>query len=219
MSPNTLLAILVVLGVLALFSCMIVGDVFISKIAFNTSSEECESFADLPSETTLAPTVAVSTIASSISEPTIASATVANATSTPSATTTATAIPSVLNSHCANLDTVQLGFAKFRIIIFWIMFIILTGVAGFYAKSLIIGPIGIAITALGFIFWVFLFVGTIFLSQFIFQSSEKSCNNKSYYCYDFNDAKIFFSRITSIISFMSTFIITFFIVFTLYKTI
>jgi hypothetical protein len=187
---------------------MIAGDVFVSKIAFNTSAMDCDSFQDT-SITTPAPTLSSAPTGTLVPTGTV----VPTGTSAPMKTL-------VRNNTCIDLDTTQMGFAKFRIAMYWITFILLTGLCGYGGVALAsYGWLGMLFIFLGLVLWIFLFVGGIFLSQFVFQASMKNCNNSSRYCYDLNNAKIFFAKITSIFSFISTFAITGLIVFALFKSV
>lgn len=190
MSINFILSVLLVLLVLLFFSCMITGDAFISKIAFNAFPMDCNSFADIT-------TIPV--------------------------TTTMTTIPIqklVRNSTCTDLDATQIGFARFRMAMYWIIFILLTflGVYGGIALASY-RWLEIFFVFIGFIVWLFGLIGGIFLSQFVFQASTKNCNNSSYYCYYLNNAEIIFARMASVFCFMTTFVITGLIVMALYKSV
>jgi hypothetical protein len=182
MNPNYILASLLVLILLAFFASMIAGDVFLSKIAFNLLPMNCENFTGETINTGAA----------------LASGT----------TTTAAAVFAAKNKYksCAELDNVQVGFAKFRIVMYWIMFIVLTILGSYFGINILnFGTIGMVILGLGIILWIFMLVGGVFLSQFSFEASEKKCNNNTNYCYDLNDAQIFFARLTSIMCFPMTF--------------
>jgi uncharacterized membrane protein len=166
---------------------MIVGDVYISKIAFNSSSINCDSFADVtnPVSTVVPVTTLVPVIV----------------------TTLPAKGGSIQNNTCIKLDNVQLGFTKFRIVLFWITFIALTIVGGYFGVlSIKLGVPGIILIILGIILWTSILVGGIFLSQFIFESSAKNCNGDNNFCYDLNEAQLFFSKITSVLCFPLTII-------------
>ena len=220
MSINSILSVLLVLLVLLFFSCMIVGDAFISKIAFNTSAMDCDSFADI---TTIPATIPATTTMTTIPATIPATTTM----TTIPATTTMTTIPATIpvqklvrNSTCADLDATQIGFARFRMAMYWIIFILLTflGIYGGIALASY-GWLGIFFVFIGFIVWLFALVGGIFLSKFVFQASTKNCNNSSYYCYELNNAEIIFARMASVFCFMTTFVITGLIIMALYKSV
>jgi hypothetical protein len=197
MNPNTILAIILVLVVLTLFSAMIAGDVFLARIAFNSDSMSCESFiGDVNDQATKT-----------------AAATATNV-------FTAPINKSVRRGTCAELDNVQLGFARFRLVIFWIMFIALSaGLVYVGVGSMSFGTGGIILISLCLILWIFMLVGGIYLSKFAFESSSNKCNNTSVYCYDLNDAEIFFTKVTSIFCFPMTFAVLGTLVYLMYKSI
>ena len=208
MNPNHILAIVLILILSTLFSCLIAGDVFLSKIAFSASPLICDSFDNAntsPSETTLPSATTLSTIItqSTISMPSV-----------PSVTTLQLHLQNnpftVPNNACINLSSTEIGFAKFRLIMFWIMFAVLTVLLGIaivaiaYANiiaSIILGTLGISL-------WVFMLVGGIYLSKFAFESTQKNCNNPSNmtnYCYNLTNPQIFFAKLTSVLCFPMTF--------------
>jgi hypothetical protein len=190
MNPNYILALLLVLILLTFFSCMIAGDVFLSKIAFNSVPMNCENFTGDTNNTGAANSV---TTAAALASGT---------------TTTAAAVLTAKNKYnsCAELDNVQVGFAKFRIVMYWIMFIVLTILGSYFGINILkFGTVGMVILGLGIILWIFMLVGGVFLSQFAFEASEKKCNNNTNYCYNLNDAQIFFARLTSVMCFPMTF--------------
>jgi len=197
---------------------MIAGDAFISKIAFNTSAMDCDSFEDIttiPAKTTIPLTTTIPATTIPLTTTILANTT--------SATTTMTTIPVqklVRNNTCADLDATQIGFARFRMVMYWIIFILITflGVYGGIALASY-GWLGIFFVFIGFVVWLFALVGGIFLSQFVFQASSKNCDKSSYYCYDLNKAQIVFARMASIFSFITTFAVSGLIVVALFKSV
>jgi hypothetical protein len=216
---HKILAIVVVLILLTLFSCMIAGDVFIAKIAFNSRPMNCETFIV---DTQLSRSLFTDVIANVTAPLTIAATAPLTIAATAPLTIAATAPLTIGVNHstCAELDNVQLGFARFRIVIFWIMFAVLT-ILGVYLGigSIAFGTIGIILLCVGIILWVFMLVGGIFLSQFVFEASEKKCNNSTNYCYNLNDSQIFFAKLTSVLCFPLTFAVIGFCVAVLYKSV
>ena len=113
-------------------------------------------------------------------------------------------------SVCYNLSSAQIGFAKVITIIFWILFTIFT----FSAMYLLYSYLGdnelifiIAISIL-IVISVFVLVGGIFLTQYVFTGESKNCylpntplqsnNTTSQYCYNMNNIELFFSKIAVI---------------------
>jgi len=185
MNPNYIITVIIILVAIAFFSCMIVGDVFLAKIAFNSEPMNCDTF---------------------VGEATTVPGTTVPGTTVPGTTVAPAAVAGVRHGTCAPLDNVEIGFAKFRIVLFWIMFIVSTGLSAFFGIGLLsLGTGGIIIIALGVILWIFMLVGGIYLSKFAIESSEKKCNNKVNYCYDLTDAQVFFARVTSVFCFPMTF--------------
>jgi hypothetical protein len=173
---------------------MIAGDAFISKIAFNTFAMNCDSFDEIT---------------------TIPATTITSAT-----TTMAPTKKLIRNNTCIDLNTTQMGFARFRIAMYWIIFILLTGLCGYGSIALAsYGWLGMLFIFIGLVLWIFLFVGGIFLSQFVFQASTKNCNNSNYYCYDLNNAQIVFAKMASIFSFITTFAVSGILVMVLFKSV
>jgi hypothetical protein len=169
MSRNLYFVLLKIILLLLFFSCMIAGDAFLSKIAFNSTAMNCDSFSN-----TVEPMQNL-----------------------------------VRNNTCIDLDNTQLGFARFRIVIFWITFVLLTGVIAYIlwtkyttilkSRYLLLALIG------GFTFWLLILIGGAFLTQFAFNAVAKNCNNSSKYCYDLeNEHKINIARITSVFCFIFT---------------
>ena len=197
MNPTIILTIILVLVVLTLVSAMIAGDVFLARIAFNSDAMSCESF---------------------IGDVNVQATTTAAATATN--VFTAPINKSVRRGTCAELDNVQLGFARFRLVIFWIMFTALSaGLVYVGVDSMSFGTGGIILFSLCLILWIFMLVGGIYLSKFAFESSSNKCNNTSVYCYDLNDAEIFFTKVTSIFCFPMTFAVLGTLVYLMYKSI
>jgi hypothetical protein len=234
MSTNGILGIFLILILLTFFSCMIAGDAFINKIAFSSTAMDCDSFADIPTSTQ-APAPAPAPTQAPAPSPTQAPAPAPSPTQAPTQqqgsstmaatiAATITTLPAqsktIKNGTCINMDSMQLGFVKFRIAMYWITFIILSGLCGYGSIVLInYGWLGIVFLVIGLSLWIFKLVGGIFLSQFAFEATEKTCNSGKAYCYDLNTSKIVFARMVSVFSFIETFIITGLIVYLLYNSV
>ena len=91
-----------------LISCLIVGDTYITYMIFNARSYTCEGFTD----TTTAPTTAA-----------------------PS-TTVAPIKQTSQYSSCYDITETQLGFVRFKIVVFWILFLCMTGGAMYMLAKL-----------------------------------------------------------------------------------
>jgi hypothetical protein len=214
MNPNHILAIIAILIVLTLFSCLIAGDVFLNKIAFSVSVMNCDSFMSgsiISTPVSNLPAATIAQLAAPIAQPdpTIAqlAAPIAQPAPTIASLGTITNKFNIPNDACINLSTTDIGFAKFRIVMFWIMFLALTILLVFAIMS--IGSINIAsivIAILGISLWTFMLVGGIYLTYFTFQATLKKCNsgNSANYCYNLSSIQLIFSRITSVLCFPMT---------------
>ena len=204
MNPNHILAILSILILLTLFSCLIVGDVFLSKITFSATPLICESFDNTTtSSATTLPTIITQSTNSMPSMP-----------SMPSVTALQLHLQNKLftvpNDTCISLSSTEIGFAKFRLIMFWIMFAVLTVLLGIAIVAIASANITatIIVGILGISMWVFMLVGGIFLSKFAFESTQKNCNNPSNmsnYCYNLTKTQLFFAKLTAVLCFPMTF--------------
>ncbi len=231
------LIILVILIILVLlwFICMIVGDVYISKIAFETeSSITCiTSIDDLKNllkdaKNALTNTPTTTPKPTDTPQPTstdpnindlqnkIANLTKAIDDYDKQSDSTKNLIyniapPTVIN-RASKITSEQIGFARFRVVLNWIVFIILT----YYSFLLIIEykkykqyklskGLYILITILANLLWLFLLVGGIFISKYVFTADTKRCNGIDYYYYNLTDNSLNLVKIYSILSFLITF--------------
>ena len=230
MNPNHILAVVSILILLTLFSCLIAGDVFLNKIAFSTSALNCDSFTNpepspAPTAATPAPTAATPAPTAATPVPTAATPVPTAATHIPSSTISLlNKLFNVPNNACINLTTTEIGFAKFRIVMFWIMFTVLTVLLGIaivtIASSNIITTILVGV--LGISLWVFMVVGGIYLTQFSFYATPKKCNNPgniSNYCYDISTTQLGFARLTSVLCFPMTIALTLCMAYVIIKSI
>ena len=193
MNPNHILAIVSILILLTLFSCLIAGDVFLSKIAFSASPLICDSFDNattLPSVTTLPSANIKQSINTTLQ--------------------LQNNLFTVPNDTCISLSSTEIGFAKFRLIMFWIMFAVLTVLLGIAIVAIASANITatIIVGILGVSLWIFMLVGGIYLSKFAFESIQKNCNNPSNmsnYCYNLTKPQLFFAKLTAVLCFPMTF--------------
>ena len=175
---NTLRKVIFVLMILAILSLMIICDIFIKKIAFDTSSLSCYPEILQPSETTKLLTIKEQPTAPNIT----------------------------INSRCINLSSNDNFYAKIKVCINWfyicglILFSIML-IIDYKKYKLSMGKY-ILYTILVNLVWLFLLVGGIFTSKFVFLAEKNVCNDTTYYCYDLNDYSLFFVKIYSILSFL-----------------
>jgi len=201
MNANTIFLIIQLLIFFLLISCLIVGDTYLTYMIFNSNSYTCEGFSIVPS-TTPPSTTPPSTTAPSTTAP----------------STTASSTTRSQYSVCYSLSDTQLGFARFKIIMFWILFLCMSVVATYmlvklYPKNHIIFGIIIAITL---IMSIIIMVGGVFMTQYGFSGNNKSClmplansaapqTKSNEYCYNLNDAELNFSKIAVIFGWIYTF--------------
>ena len=189
MNANTIFLIIQLLIYFLFISCLLVGDTYLSYMIYNSNALTCEA-----PTTTLQPTsTAVSTITT--------------------ASTPAT-IPSVATSQysvCYNLTDAQLGFVRFKIVMFWILCFIMTAgtiymFSKLYHNNEILFGIIIAITL---IMTVFIIVGGVFMTQYAFAGGKKSCNvstgKSTEYCYNLNDTELGFAKMSVVFGWLYSF--------------
>ena len=189
MNANTIFLIIQLLIYFLFISCLLVGDTYLSYMIYNSNALTCEA-----PTTTLQPTsTAVSTITT--------------------ASTPAT-IPSVATSQysvCYNLTDAQLGFVRFKIVMFWILCLIMTAgtiymFSKLYHNNEILFGIIIAITL---IMTVFIIVGGVFMTQYAFAGGNKSCNvstgKSNEYCYNLNDTELGFAKMSVVFGWLYSF--------------
>lgn len=190
MDANTVFLILQLLLFLLFVAVIIVGDVYLTYMVFNSSSYTCENF-DNPTTT-----------------------------QKPVKETPSTTAAKPIHSPCYNLSTAQLGFARFMNIVFWILFAVVTlgSIYMLYSylgdnEVLFIFAIAILITMS-----VFILVGGIFLTQYVFNGDSKNCympiptvtgtattkpaSTTSQYCYDMSDTKLTFAKIAVVFNWL-----------------
>ena len=176
---NNLRKIVFILMILAILSLMIVCDVYIKNIAFDTSSLSCNPTVLQPSETT-------------------------KTTLTTKENQTAKNI--TINSRCINLSSNEIFYAKIKVCINWfyICILVLFSIVLIIDYKKYNSSMGkyILYTILVNLLWLLLLVGGIFTSKFVFLAEQNVCNNNTYYCYDLTDYSLFFVKIYSILSFL-----------------
>ena len=178
MISNTLRKVIFVLMILAILSLMIICDIFIKKIAFDTSSLSCKPSILQPSETTKLLTIKEQPTAQNIT----------------------------INSRCINLSSNEFFYAKFKVCLNWfyICILILFSILLIIDYKKYKSSIGkyILYTILLNLLLLLLLFGGIFTSKFVFLAEKNVCNDTTYYCYDLNDYSLFFVKIYSILSFL-----------------
>ena len=205
MDANTILLIIQLLIFFLLISSLIVGDTYLTYMIFNASAYTCESFDNITNivnnTTTPAPT------------------TTPAATTIQAATTTALLTKSISQySSCYKLSDAQLGFVRFKIIMFWVLFLCVSGaliyrLAKLYPQNQILFGIIIAITL---IMSIFIIVGGVFMTQYGFTGGNKTCMmptanasapqiKSSEYCYNLNQTELNFAKIAVVFGWMYSF--------------
>ena len=211
-----------------LISCLIVGDTYLTYMMFNAKAYTCESFENLPitllditqAATTQAETTQAATTQAETTQAATTQAATTQAATTQAATTQAATTPKSTSqySSCYNLSTTQLGFARFKIIVFWILFVGFTGGAIYSLFRLmhhnqILFKIAIAITLL---MSIFIIVGGVFMTQYGFSGENNNCfmpttnpttpqDKTSLYCYNLNDTELGFARIAVVFGWLYSF--------------
>jgi len=206
MNPNYIFLVFTVLLLLTFGGCMIAGNVYLSKIAFSTSSMNCDSFSNVISPiTTQSTTQALVPTTIQKSNPVI---TTAHAQGLAIAQVP-TQVPAQVSNVCINLDNVQIGFAQFSIVMFWMEFIVLLVGCTIMVitESDFSNMFKITFLSIPLILSIFILVGGVFLTQFAFNATKKTCNNTSNYCYNLNTTQLGFARLTSIFCYPLTIIL------------
>jgi hypothetical protein len=113
--------------------------------------------------------------------------------------------PPVMNNYslCYELTNTQLGFARFKMAVFWILYVIITCVLIYGILKLFkydYHVIFAIITTFTVILSVFILVGGAFMTKFVFNGDNKSCKNPSkvQYCYNMNDIELVFAKIATV---------------------
>jgi hypothetical protein len=190
LSNKNILLLCVFVLLATFFACMITGDVYLTKIAFNSSAMVCES-----DVATSAPTGGFNNSIQNI-------------------------LNSLLPNVCVKLNSAEIGFIKFRVILYWIVFALLTIAIKLVIFIFFVAPyLALLIVIIGLPLWIFMLVGGIYITYFAFYSTEKQCNNSSYYCYNLSDSGILFSKISAILCYFVTLLTTSFMGYYLYKAI
>jgi hypothetical protein len=127
-------------------------------------------------------------------------------------------IPTSSYSVCYPLTTPQIGFARFKAVMFWLLYIIMSG-CGVYIVVKTIGgnPVLLSIAmAITLIMCILLLVGGVFMTQFAFNGSNKTCliptatpnakqEKTDEYCYNLNDAELSFAKMSVVFGWIYTF--------------
>jgi hypothetical protein len=236
---NTVFLSIQIIIFLTFVACLLVGDTYITYMIFNSSSYSCEGF-DNPSKTNTPIISIASPNASSSpasSSPTSSSPAKVKLVIPPSKITllpppkpilppapklTARAkvalVPKLNNySVCYNLTDTQIGFTKFKIILFWITFAAITlGALVLLYKAIGNNEVLFAILASCLIVLsVFILVGGIYTTQYVFYGENKNCIMPSTtatttatatakstsgkaieYCINLNDTKMSFAKMS-----------------------
>ena len=236
-------AIILLLAILTFLICMIVGDIYISKIAFETQpSINCittkEDIVKLIANAKTALTDAQKPTPTTTAAPTVAGSTTTTTTPVPTITSNLTvelqvqinelqrilnnfdtqteadkvniyrlAPPTTIN-RAIILDENQFGFARFKVIINWMLFILLTCLSIYcivYIRKRVSKLVYILSIILISFLWLVFLVGGIFISKYVFTADKKKCNSFDYYNYNLTDSGLDLVKIYSILSFLITF--------------
>ena len=183
LSNKNILLLCVFVLLATFFACMITGDVYLTKITFDSSAMVCESDIGM-----VAPIQNI--------------------------------LASILPNMCVKLNSAEIGFIKFRVILYWIVFGLLTIAIKFVIFIFFVAPyIALLILLIGLPLWIFMLVGGIYITNFAFYSTEKQCNNSSYYCYNLSGVGLLFAKISAILCYFVTLLTTLFMGYYLYKAI
>jgi len=190
MDASTIFLIIHLLIFFLLISCLIVGDTYLTYMIFNASAYTCESFYNIPVAPPPPPPPPAITFSTTISQ----------------------------YSSCYKLSDAQVGFARFKIIMFWVLFLCVTGaliyrLAKLYPRNQILFGIIIAITL---IMSIFIIVGGAFMTQYGFLGDNKTCImptanasapqiKSSEYCYNLNQTELNFAKIAVVFGWMYSF--------------
>lgn len=255
MNANLIFIIIQILLYVLFAICLLVGDAYLTKMIFDSSSANCEEFTNTPNvKTSIAAALASANLASlqaadaaataerlaqqAANDATQAAAAAAAkeaaaaaeqakkaseaaaaaktpeeaqkaATDAAAAATVAKAAadkaagktPPVIKNYniCYDLTTTQLGFARFKMVIFWILYIAIAFGATYFIYKLykyndILFAIILSITL---IMTVLVLVGGAFMSRYVFNGVNKQCfdPNITKFCHDMNSAEIAFAKI------------------------
>lgn len=203
MDYNKVLLVFLILLTLTLISALLVGDYYLTQISFSSTGLLCENF-----DNTTAPAVMQTTT------PTILQSTL-SATQSQLQPKAVMAIP---NSACIKLDKLQIGFARFKIVLFWVMFVAMVAFLVYALMNVGNQNLMIVLSVLGLPLVISILVGGIFLTLFVFNAKFKKCVNDEYYCYDLDETQIGFARLTSIFNWLYTVALSILIVVILAKT-
>ena len=201
MNANTIFLIIQLLIFFLLISCLIVGDTYLTYMIFNASAYTCESFVNIPI------TVDTDNVNGILDNIPI--------------TLDTTDLPTKSISQyssCYKLSDAQVGFARFKIIMFWVLFLCVTGaliyrLAKLYTQNQILFGIIIAITL---IMSIFIIVGGAFMTQYGFLGDNKTCImptanasapqiKSSEYCYNLNQTELNFAKISVVFGWIYSF--------------
>ncbi len=214
MNANTIFLVIQLLIFFLFISCLLVGDTYLTYMIFNSNSYTCESFVDTTASATIPSTTISSTPSTTISSnpsTTISNTPSTTISSTPSTIPSTTTLPTNATSPysvCYNLSATQLGFARFKIVMFWILFLCMFGVSAYmlaklYTQNQMLFGIIIAITL---IMSIIIMVGGIFMTQYGFYGNNKKClipvsnptapqTKSTEYCYNLNGTELNFAKI------------------------
>jgi hypothetical protein len=184
--------------------------------AASTLAATTQAATTLAATTQAATTLAATTQAATTQAATTQAATTIAAT-TQAATTTAAlkqapAAGTKQYPSCYPLSKTELGFARFKVVMFWLLFTGISLAAMFFIKKKLGNNgivFGIAISAT-FIMCIFILVGGIFMTQYAFIGDNKSCltggGKSTQHCYNLNNVEIEFAKISVIFGWLYTFI-------------
>ena len=156
---NIVKLVLILIVVLGLPACMMVGDVYLSRMIFNATSQTCQDSAD-------------SKAASQY-------------------------------SLCCDLTDIQLGFARFKMVMFWILFtlISISACATIYFINKRNPVVFTILMLIAVSMCVVILIGGIFMTQYVFNGGNKSCQTQAgtqtpQYCYNMNEMELNLARIS-----------------------
>jgi len=212
-----------------LISCFLVGDTFITYMIFNSQPLNCvlnEPFEITENNTTTTDPKATDPATTVNNTTTTANNTTTTAPKATDPTTTAPAITATSSSMCYSLTPTQLGFIRFKIVVFWILFVVITGFVVyklFKKQHENILVLGLIIATL--IMSVFIIVGGAFLTQFGFTGQNKTCfdtgvkgSKSTHYCFNLNQTELNFAKIPAVLGWLYSVIVIIFIGIMIYQT-
>lgn len=113
--------------------------------------------------------------------------------------------PPVYNNYstCYELTDTQLGFAKFKMVLFWVLYSVITIGIIYLIYRLFKYDYHVlfaTIMTLTVILSVFILVGGVFMTRFVFYGGNKSCKDSAgtQFCYNLNDAETVFARLSTL---------------------